>query len=73
MDKVQAFVQRVTDHFDGIPWLKKASDKTGVPSGYMVLGLIFFCMVMVVSDFGSHIICDLIGIVYPAYMSFKAI
>ena len=39
----------------------------------MVLGLIFFSMFMVFSEYGSHVICDLIGIVYPAYMSFKAI
>ena len=73
MDKVQAFVARVTEHFDEIPWLKKLSDKTGAPTGYMVLGLIFVCMFLVFSEVGSHFICDLIGILYPAYMSFKAI
>ena len=53
--------------------LKNLSDKTKVPTGYMVLALIFFCLFLVFSEVGSHFICDMIGIVYPAYMSFKAI
>ena len=63
----------VTEHFDGIPTVKNLSNKLGVPSGYLVIAVIFFSGFLVFSDFGSHLICDVIGIIYPSYMSFKAI
>jgi receptor expression-enhancing protein 5/6 len=73
MDKVKAFVERVTAHFDGIPKIKLVADKIGVPSGYVALGILVVAMVLVFSEIGSTAICDLIGVIYPAYMSFKAI
>jgi receptor expression-enhancing protein 5/6 len=73
MDKVKDFVKRLTEHFDGIPKVKLVADKIGVPTGYIAIGILFVAMFLVFSDIGSHAICDVIGIVYPAYMSFKAI
>jgi receptor expression-enhancing protein 5/6 len=73
MDKAKAVVDRLTAHFDTIPKFKKLADMTHVPSGCLALAVIFLALFLVFSDLGSHITCDFIGIVYPAYISFKAI
>jgi receptor expression-enhancing protein 5/6 len=47
--------------------------KTGVPKVTMVLGAVSFIFVLIFFNLGGKIITDLIGWVYPAYSSFKAI
>lgn len=38
--------------------------------GFMI---ILFVIILVFFEFGSEIISELVGFIYPAYMSFKAI
>ena len=73
MEKVKEFFQKVTEHFDEIPVMKTLSDMTSVPSGYLVGIIVAFCLFLVSTGLCQYIIMDLIGIMYPAYMSFKAL
>jgi receptor expression-enhancing protein 5/6 len=73
MDKVKEYMNRCTAHFDQIPKFKMVADKVGVPSGYIAVALLVLAMFLVFSDLGSRVICDLVGVVYPAYISFKAV
>ena len=40
MEQTKAYVNRISEHFDQIPILKLFTDKTGVPSGYLCIGLL---------------------------------
>jgi receptor expression-enhancing protein 5/6 len=73
MDKVKEYMDRCTAHFDSIPKVKLVADKVGVPSGYVAVAILILALFLVFSDIGSKVICDVIGVFYPAYISFKAI
>jgi receptor expression-enhancing protein 5/6 len=47
--------------------------KTGFPKVTVVLGAVSFVFVLIFFNLGGKIITDLLGWVYPAYSSFKAI
>src|SRR4051794_35276949 len=58
---------------EGIAWLKLLQDKTGVPRLYIALGgaaVIFF---MILFGYLDCLLTSLVGFLYPAYASFKAI
>jgi len=53
--------------------LGKLQAKTGVPRVYLALAIIFAGSLILYSAFGPGLLCNLIGFMYPAYASFKAI
>jgi receptor expression-enhancing protein 5/6 len=73
MDKAKEYMNRVTAHFDEIPKIKLVADKVGVPSGYIAVAILFLVMFLVFSDIGGKAMVDVIGVLYPAYISFKAV
>jgi receptor expression-enhancing protein 5/6 len=73
MEKIEPYVQRASMHFDSIECIKALSAKVGVRSAYLVAGLLFVALFLVCSDLFGRLICDLLGIIYPGYLSFKAI
>ena len=40
---------------------------------HLSLFIIFIIAVLMILEFGSQILCEMIGFLYPTYMSFKAI
>mmetsp|Transcript_15394 Transcript_15394/g.23064 ORF Transcript_15394/g.23064 Transcript_15394/m.23064 type:complete len:230 (-) Transcript_15394:32-721(-) len=48
-------------------------EKTGVKKTHLILGLLAVGFIFVIIGFGPQLICNLLGFVYPAYRSFKAI
>ncbi|CAG9331917.1 unnamed protein product [Blepharisma stoltei] len=73
MEQVNKILQDLTHRTKNMPVLKDISAKTGLETGQIAAGagvLLLLCMLF---GLGAALITDAIAILYPAYMSFKAI
>eukprot|EP00127_Corallochytrium_limacisporum_P003829 Clim_evm43s153 gene=Clim_evmTU43s153 len=64
---------QLDEFFQNSKLFKAASEKTKIPPealGYIVLGGGFLALLF---GFGADVACDVVGFLYPAYCSFKAI
>lgn len=67
------YIESLTQHFDKVPFLKKISEKTNIQSSYISIGIISSVFLFVLFGFFSSLLVNIVGILYPAYMSFKAL
>ena len=58
---------------DEVGFLKEHCKKVNMAPRHLSLLLIFIVGVLMILEFGSQILCEVIGFLYPTYMSFKAI
>jgi receptor expression-enhancing protein 5/6 len=70
---VNRYVDQLSKHFDDIPRLKGLADSFNVGTGHIALGLIALTCFCVLIGQGVNFFVNLLGVVYPAYMSFKAL
>jgi len=77
MDTVQAKFTQYHEVLDKElakhPFFVDLEKKTGFPKVTIVLTVVSFVFILIFFNLGGKIITDLIGWVYPAYSSFKAI
>lgn len=73
MEYVNHYVEKLSEHFDTIPQLKEVADRFSVRTGHIALGTIALVFVFVLLGVGPVLFTNLLGIVYPGYMSFKAV
>lgn len=69
-NRVEAFLNEkniVTD------FLNKIESKTGIKKRYLAIGAVSVTGLYLLFGYGASLLCNLIGFVYPAYFSIKAI
>eukprot|EP00518_Triparma_eleuthera_P003287 CAMPEP_0182463498 /NCGR_PEP_ID=MMETSP1319-20130603/7392_1 /TAXON_ID=172717 /ORGANISM="Bolidomonas pacifica, Strain RCC208" /LENGTH=191 /DNA_ID=CAMNT_0024663043 /DNA_START=66 /DNA_END=641 /DNA_ORIENTATION=- len=73
MDKVQVALDKFSRNLEKYPQLQELENKFGVPKLYIVGGGAGVLLLVLFFGFGAGMLCNLVGFIYPAYMSFKAI
>ena len=73
MEQVNAYVESLSVHFDSIPWMKQTADRFNLKTAHIALMVVFTAFVLVFSGILDVMVCNLLGTIYPAYLSFKAI
>ncbi len=61
------------DQFESLKPLQQLSCKLHLKVSHLLLGCAITLLILVVLDFGSSFLSNLVGFVYPSYMSFKAL
>ncbi|CAJ1945453.1 unnamed protein product [Cylindrotheca closterium] len=78
MDKVDQVVKSIDEFIAKYPSVtqferfKDLEEKTGHPKVYFFLGAVFLIASFVLGFGGLKLVTDLVGFLYPAYMSFKS-
>jgi receptor expression-enhancing protein 5/6 len=70
---VQQHFKTMEAELNKIPYFVQFEEKTKLPKGYcfVIASTMFFCMVIM--NVMAELLVTLLGLVYPGYMSFKAI
>jgi len=73
MDSVLQYQQRLDRELSKYRAFNDVEKKTGVPKVYSTLGVCGFLFILIFFDLGAQLIVNLVGFIYPAYQSFKAL
>jgi receptor expression-enhancing protein 5/6 len=73
MEYIAQYVEKLSQSFDEIPRLKEFAERFQIKTGHIALGAVALVFIFVVFGIGEVFLTNLLGIIYPAYMSFKAI
>ncbi|XP_070499490.1 receptor expression-enhancing protein 5-like isoform X1 [Chironomus tepperi] len=78
MDKLDTYKQQLEKELadDSKPWtkyFKLLEEKTNLPKIYIFSGLVGFVALYLAFGYAAEILCNVIGIAYPAYISMKAV
>ncbi|KAF9916968.1 ER membrane protein DP1/Yop1 [Lobosporangium transversale] len=71
--KARYYVAQLDKQLEQYPQLKHLEIATGLPKAYVVLGAGAFVFLMIFFNFAGKLLSNLLGWVYPAYRSFKAL
>ncbi|KAI1311869.1 ER membrane protein DP1/Yop1 [Mortierella claussenii] len=71
--KARYYNAQLDKQLEQYPQLKQFEAATGLPKTYVVLGAGSFVFLMIFFNFAGKLLSNLLGWVYPAYRSFKAL
>ena len=61
------------DSYVGGQYLNEISSRLSLPRRFVSLGIVGFGLCFVLFGLGQGLLCTVVGVVYPAYMSMKAL
>jgi len=70
---VQPIADKLTKDFEQFGPIVQLSKKLKVEPGHLVLGFFGLFFVLIIAGVGSSLLTGVMGFLYPAYMSFKAL
>eukprot|EP01082_Thalassiosira_pseudonana_P015407 g14110.t1 g14110 contig9:1177312-1178307(-) len=73
MDAIHAQLANIRTKIDDVPVLQKLEDQTNVPKEYFAVGGSVLFGLLVLFGVGAGSLSSVIGFLYPAFQSFKAI
>ncbi|KAJ3087003.1 hypothetical protein HK102_011990 [Quaeritorhiza haematococci] len=71
--KLQVYLQQADKELSKFPYAVELEKRTGVPKTYVVGGVGFLGFILIFFNIWGDLLTNLLGFVYPAYASFKAI
>ncbi|CAG8712528.1 23209_t:CDS:2 [Racocetra persica] len=72
-EKLNYFNAQADKELSKYPQLVKLEQQTNVPKTYMAAGVVAFVFTLIFFNIWGELLSDIIGWLYPAYASFKAI
>lgn len=69
----EAYSKEIDGKLITIPWIKSISESLGCRPCYIMFGAVSLLALIVSMGYAGALICNLVGFIYPAYMSFKAL
>ena len=66
-------MEKLNNYAESQEFIKSLSAKTGVPAGYILIGLVIIVIALLYNGVGGLAIILLLGFMYPAYVTFKAV
>ena len=73
MEQINQHIEPLTRATQNLPVIKDIAQKAGVSTGLVSMGLIVLVIAFMFLGIGADLITDLIAMLYPMYMSFKAL
>ncbi|KAF0699596.1 Aste57867_9847 [Aphanomyces stellatus] len=73
MEQINIYREKINQRLERYEQLKELEKQTGVDKFYIFCGAAVIVGILLFVVGGAHLISNLVGFVYPAYMSFKAL
>ncbi|KAJ1605418.1 TB2/DP1/HVA22-like integral membrane protein [Cryptosporidium canis] len=70
---LEAYSKELDRRLVSVPWIKSISESLGCRPCYLMFGAVSMLALTVSMGYAGALICNLVGFIYPAYMSFKAL
>ncbi|KJE91599.1 receptor accessory protein 5 [Capsaspora owczarzaki ATCC 30864] len=72
-DQVKLYLDKLDAELNKYPFMIRLQDQTKVPKAYLAIGGFLLILLSLSAGLGAQLVCNIVGFVYPAYASFKAI
>merc|ERR1711971_367935 len=70
---INLHLQQINEFLNQYTTLKKLEQVTNIPKQYFVLGSVFIMFLFIFFGVGAGSLCNIIGFIYPTFMSLEAI
>ena len=73
METVLEKVNQTLTYLDSVTMVQSVATKIGIRPAYVSIVFLLAFFIVVILGYGASLICDIAGLLYPAYMSHKAV